>query len=277
MLPQGWHQHSDIEHRSLPINAELGICGALPPLPNGVVNKHTPLLLLYSLRSTQQTLWSRVLLGKPIVAQLVKKFFTFYRPRRFIYVCTYTRHQSISWIQSTPTHTISLRYILILSSHLRLGLPNGIFHSGFPTEFCINLLSPPCALHVLSISSSLIWSWNTLNRCSSLKVRVSRPHTEQQVQLRFFFKSWGAGVAQSVWWLTTDWTGFDPRQRQRIVLLASASRPALGPTQPPVQWVPGAFSPGVKRDRGVMLTTHPHLVPRLNMSTSSSPMCLHGV
>jgi hypothetical protein len=34
------------------------------------------------------------------------------------------------------------------------------------------------------------------------------------------------------------------------------------PTQPPVQWVPGVLSPGVKRVRGVKLTTHPHLVPR---------------
>jgi hypothetical protein len=44
--------------------------------------------------------------------------------------------------------------------------------------------------------------------------------------------------------------------------LASVSRPALGPTQPPVQWAPVVISPGVKRGRGVMLTTHPHLVPR---------------
>jgi hypothetical protein len=36
----------------------------------------------------------------------------------------------------------------------------------------------------------------------------------------------------------------------------------LGPTQPPVQWIPGVLSPGVKRGRDVMLTTHPHLVPR---------------
>jgi hypothetical protein len=42
----------------------------------------------------------------------------------------------------------------------------------------------------------------------------------------------------------------------------SVSRPALGPTQPPVQWVPGVLSPGVKRGRGVTLSTHPHLVPR---------------
>jgi hypothetical protein len=46
-------------------------------------------------------------------------------------------------------------------------------------------------------------------------------------------------------------------QGQRIFILASASRPALGPTQPPVQWVPGVLSPGVKRGRGVTLNTHP--------------------
>jgi hypothetical protein len=43
----------------------------------------------------------------------------------------------------------------------------------------------------------------------------------------------------------------------------------LGPTQPPVQWVPRVLSPGVKRGRSVTLTTHPNLVSRSWMSSVS--------
>jgi hypothetical protein len=35
---------------------------------------------------------------------------------------------------------------------------------------------------------------------------------------------------------------FNSRQGQEIFLYATASKPALGPTQPPIQWVPGALS-----------------------------------
>jgi hypothetical protein len=35
-----------------------------------------------------------------------------------------------------------------------------------------------------------------------------------------------------------------------------------GAHQTPVPWVTEVLSPGVKRGRGVTLTTHPHLVPR---------------
>jgi hypothetical protein len=33
----------------------------------------------------------------------------------------------------------------------------------------------------------------------------------------------------------------------RFVFISTWSRPILGPTQPPIQWVPGATSPGIKR------------------------------
>jgi hypothetical protein len=67
--------------------------------------------------------------------------------------------------------------------------------------------------------------------------------------------------------------GSIPGRDERIFPLASVSRPALGPTQPPVQWVPGVLSPGLKHGQGVTLTTHPHLVPRSRMIRSyiSSP------
>jgi hypothetical protein len=43
-----------------------------------------------------------------------------------------------------------------------------------------------------------------------------------------------------------DDRGFESRQGLGIILFTTASRPTLGPTQPPIQWVPGALSLGVK-------------------------------
>jgi hypothetical protein len=73
--------------------------------------------------------------------------------------------------------------------------------------------------------------------------------------------------------------GFDSQQGLGIFLFTTASRLTLGPTQSPIQWVPGALSLGVKW-LGVKLTTQPHLVLRLKNEwsyTSTSPIRLHGV
>ena len=90
--------------------------------------------------------WSRVLLEKLIGFQLVKKFPEFYWTRKFITAFTSAHHLSLSWassIQSTLPHPNSWRSILILSSHLRLGLPSRLFPSGFPTKTLYTpLLSP---------------------------------------------------------------------------------------------------------------------------------------
>jgi hypothetical protein len=49
----------------------------------------------------------------------------------------------------------------------------------------------------------------------------------------------------------TGWTigviGFDSQRGLGIFLFTTASRPAVGPTQPSIQWVPGTLSLGVKR------------------------------
>jgi hypothetical protein len=45
--------------------------------------------------------------------------------------------------RSSPYHPISVRSIVILSTHLRLGLPIGIFPSGFPTTILYAFLFVP--------------------------------------------------------------------------------------------------------------------------------------
>jgi len=54
-----------------------------------------------------------------------------------------------------------------------------------------------------------------------------------------------------------DGTGIESWWRRDF---PNPSRPALGLTQLPIHWIPGAL-PGLS-GRGVALTTHPHLAPR---------------
>ena len=83
------------------------------------------------------TPWNTVLLEKQTGYQLVKKFPAFYGTRRFITAFTSARHLPLSWarsIQSMLPHSTSWRSVLMLSSHLHLRLPSGLFPSSFPTE-----------------------------------------------------------------------------------------------------------------------------------------------
>ena len=102
------------------------------------------------------TPWCRVLLEQLTGLQLVKKFPAFHGTRRFITTLTSVRQLSLSWaspIQSIYLHPTSWRSILILSTHLHLGLPSGIFPSGFPTKTLYTPHSSPiratCPAHLI--------------------------------------------------------------------------------------------------------------------------------
>jgi hypothetical protein len=90
--------------------------------------------------------------------QLLKNFPAFYGTQRFVTVFTRALHWSLSWarsIHSVPPHYVSLRFILILSTHLRLGLPGSLFPSGFPTiilyTFPLFALRATCPAHDIYI------------------------------------------------------------------------------------------------------------------------------
>ena len=98
----------------------------------------------------------------------------------FITAFTSARHLFLSWassIQSIPPHSTTWRSILILSSHLSLGLPNCLFPSGFPNKPCTHLSPPPYALHAPPIHRQeyeINWQKKTGHTFSAFPIDVLR-------------------------------------------------------------------------------------------------------
>jgi len=101
------------------------------------------------------TPWCRVLLEKQIGLHLVKKFPAFHGTRSFNNAITSARHLSLFWaspIESIYPHPTSWRSIVILSTHLHLGLPSGLLPSGFPTNALYTQSPQPYAPHAQPVS-----------------------------------------------------------------------------------------------------------------------------
>ena len=116
-----------------------------PTLPTA----SSPLPNMPSWRTYWVTPWSKIILQKLTDSQLVNKFPAFCGIWRFIIAFTSTRHLSLSIarsIQSMP-HSNSWRSIVILSSHLGLGLPSGSFSQVSPPKPCMHLSSSPYVPH----------------------------------------------------------------------------------------------------------------------------------
>jgi hypothetical protein len=83
-------------------------------------------------RNDKLTPWGRVLLEKPTVPQLVKKFHAFYGTQTFITVFTRAA--------SPHPRNVFWKSFLILSSHISPGLQNGLIPSSFPATALYALL-----------------------------------------------------------------------------------------------------------------------------------------
>jgi len=106
------------------ITSSRSLCGWL------LAQSYLTFTVSYLLLTYLLIAWSRVLLEKLTGFQLVKKCPAFNGTRRFITAFTRAQHLSLTWvslIQSMPPHPTSWKSILILSSHLHLGLPSGVF------------------------------------------------------------------------------------------------------------------------------------------------------
>ena len=116
----------------------------------------------------------------------------FHGTRRFITALTSVRQLSLSWaspIQSIYTHHTSWRSILILSTHLRLGLPSGSFPPVSPPR----PYTPPLLTHTCHMPSP--FTYTTTNHDFTLT--LSSPTLQNEttnVVINII-------VASSWWWV----------------------------------------------------------------------------
>jgi hypothetical protein len=139
----------------------------------------------------------------------------FYGTRRFITVFTRAIHPSLSWarsIKAIPSYPISLRFILILYTHLPLVLPSGLFPSGFPTNILPHSCYMPCPSHPLWLDHSNYTSHHRKFICTGFM---------KEWNVRFLTK---VNITAAVFWELTPWSLVDGYQIFRRNLQSRGTR-----------------------------------------------------
>jgi len=115
-----------------------------------------------------------------------------------------------------------------------------------PTLTCETFLT--ICLMAVSTAVSQMWWTCTLRYVLIYTVRTQYSCLQviswHYIDRFYFFHSSLVSIVTRLW---TGQLGLNSQQKQGIFLLATASRPLLGPTQPPIQWAPEAFPPGIKQ------------------------------
>ena len=147
--------------------------------------------------------------------------------------------------QLDPVHTPTSQFLMIhLSSHLRLGLPNGLYPAVFPTKILYTPLPSPlrarCPTHLILLDFIIRTTMYVVYRSlSSLLCSFLHSHTATYIHgyfrlLNTFINGPGSSVV-----IATNYVLDGPGSNPGGDEIFRPYRPALRPTQPPVQWVPG--------------------------------------
>jgi hypothetical protein len=124
-------------------------------------------------------------------------------------------------------------FLFTTTSRPALG-PTQILIQWVPGSFSLGVKRPGCEADHSPQSSAKVK--NARSYASTPPIRLHGVVLDKAARIA---QCYGAGIG-------LEDRGFESRQGLGI-LFTIASSPALGPTQPPIQWVPGALSLGVKR------------------------------